>query len=127
MKLNGNMALNGVSNELLLLSWGAATAGGNAGNHQKGVIKFNNGVKMQWDTISVTANDTDVVTLQSAYTADHFCVFSTFAEAVSDTGTQNDSMAWVSTTNRLTTLSLRNIAGTAQEVTYLSIGKDSLA
>lgn len=125
MKINGSLTVKGEDNELVLQSYGDATDGGPFSNHKSGVIKFNSGLKMQWDTVSIAANTNSTETLQSSYTCDHYCVMSILASDTVFHGDDDDTTAWVPTTDKLTTAIVRNESADTEEITYLSIGMDS--
>ena len=127
MDINGAIALFGSSNELVLIENEPATdTAAGSDTHRRGIIKFTNGVKMQWDTIDIAADATTVTALHEPYSEAQWCVIGGFGQTVSETANQNDMMCWVPAADSLTTVALRNISSATDEMTYLSIGKDKV-
>ena len=124
MLINGRVALKGSSNDPTLLEYGDANDTGADGNLKYGILKFANGVKIQWDTISLAANTTTSVALREPYTESHWSALSGLAQTVPSAGLEEDTSAWVPSVDSLSKLSVRNIANSSRRVTWLSIGKD---
>ncbi len=95
MLINGRVALKGSSNDPTLLEYGDANDTGADGNLKYGILKFANGVKIQWDTISLAANTTTSVALREPYTESHWSALSGLAQTVPSAGLEEDTSAWV--------------------------------
>ncbi len=126
MLINGSVALKGSSNDPAILEFSAATDVANGADLTSGIVKFANGLKIQWDTVDINADATTAVTLKEAYTEVHLSAMAIQAETVGDTNDQSDQMAFVPSTLPLSRVHLRNIAGLARSTTYISIGKDTV-
>jgi len=96
------------------------------GENKQGVIKFPGGLKVQFDTVTANLNSTTTVTLPEAYTEAHYTVIGSLASALG-TGVTEDILALFvpSNPNTLTSVKIRSGANTDEEVTYISIGKDT--
>ncbi len=126
MLINGRVALKGSSNDPVLLEWGAASDPGQSLIAKQGVLKFTNGMKIQWDTIVIGANSSVAFTLPEAYTEAHWCSFAVMESTIGSTGNQEDAMSWVPVASILSKVVVRSIANGSRAVTYLSIGKDAV-
>jgi hypothetical protein len=124
MKINGKLALKGSGNDPIILEHDDATVVGDESTHKRGVVKFANGMKMQWDTVSIAANSSVVVNLWEHYTDAQWCAYACMGETVTDDSNQQDVMAWVPSSDNLRTVTVRNIGGSTADVTYMSIGRD---
>lgn len=103
----------------------AATNPGNDGEEKQGTIKFPGGLKIQFDTVSVGANNTTSFDLPEPYTEDHYTVITNFSSAVSVGGNEGTNSAWVPTTGKLSKVRIRNAVDGTEQIGYISIGKDT--
>ena len=126
MKLNGRLALKGSANDVVVKEYGPASEIGDDADLTHGIIKFDSGLKMQWDTIDVAADTTVVIDLRERYTEAHYSVMTVFSEIVTSAGNQMDSAGWVPVADPLKTLTVQNIADSTRAVGWLSIGKDHM-
>lgn len=123
MDLNGMLAVLG-SGPQVLSGVGPATDGGEEGENKQWVLKFANGVKIQSDTVTVSAASTDeTIALPSQYTEEHYTVMVTIAEEPSDAA-DLFCCGYVPASDRLLYVAIQNNNANAIKYTYISIGKD---
>lgn len=125
MLINGNVALKGSSNEPHLQEFGVSTDTTQS-TTKRGIIKFANGMKIQWDTVSIGANGTTTIDLREPYSKLAWSAYSVNATNVGNSDQETDNMAWVPSTNPLTTVDVRHIGGSTEAITYVSIGQDEV-
>ena len=127
MEINGNIAFLGFLNFIREISYNDADDLGDGGLQKQGYIKFNNGLKIQWNTITVPQNSEANYDLVDTYTADHYTCFTEYAGDIVITETDQDTMSWVpsiASGNSLTQITIRQHANTPRAVTWVSIGRD---
>jgi len=125
MKFNGSVAVKGSGPHMVDLI-AAATAPGEAGLEKKGVLRLANGVKFQWDSVSVAATTSGVVTLPEAYTEAHYTAACSMNEDIGYANTTLACNCWIPASSSLSTLVVRNIDSSSHTFTYISIGKDTI-
>ncbi len=126
MNINGKQVVKGTGTIKLDLVEDS-TSGGEGGVNKKWAISFPNGLRIQSDTVSVTANNSlSEHSLPVAYTEAHYVVLVSCATEVGTGVDQHCNHGEPSATDNLGKVTLENIGEAAREFTYLSIGKDSV-
>ena len=126
MNLNGNFTVRGGTNTVLSSNIGPATVGGEDGNNFKCTLKFTDGVKIQFDTVNMSADQQAEFALPEACTEDHYSVVAFYASNLNLSGQEQEICSWIpSGANKLSHVELLKITAGNHHVTFLSIGKDS--
>ena len=135
MEINGNFILSN-SGIIDLYNIDTATSSGTeAGAQKKGVIKFANGFKIQWDTVQAVSDTPANFALPDPYTEEHYgCMaFQTYGSLSIGVpglgvGCSFPDDERTSSTVR-SNVRIHSIAGTSPEaydITFVSWGKDSV-
>ncbi len=122
MDINGKQVVKGAGPSILSLV-GDSASGGQQGQEKKWVLTFPNGIKIQSDTVIVTANSTEAFALPEAYTDAHYTVLVSCADEVG-TGVNDHCLHGEPQTGNLTHVIIENIGEDNRHFMYLSIGRD---
>jgi hypothetical protein len=126
MEANGSLVIEGSANDTVLSGVAAATDGGQLGANMKGVLRFNNGFKVQWDCIEVAANSTVTVTFPEAFTEDVYFIHVQLATIPGAAAQQADVAGFLRAVDTLSTGSVRSQDDVAKDVSYFVVGKDTV-
>ncbi len=127
MEVNGKLIVKGAVSDPVLSSIADATSPTRlSGTESKGVLKFSNGLKIQWDTSNAGSDGTTVLTLPEAYTEDHYTVIGSWNDSSGASETESTMQIWVPTTDKLSTVKVKSADGATKSVNYISIGKDTV-
>ena len=126
MDINGKQAVKGSGPSVVTLVEDATT-GGQEGTHKKWAITFPNGIRIQSDTVLISANSTTEFALPVPYTEAHYLVVVSCAHSIgSSTEEHSNNGRPADAGNNLTHAQLQNTGDANRVFTYLSIGKDAV-
>jgi len=126
MKINGPLVVDGYINDAVLSEEAQATQTGQWNNGRKGVLKFNNGFKIQWDGIRVEPNATQTITLLEPFTAEIYFVLVQATRHAGIDDQEDDISGYLWATTPLSTIRLRNQAEMWRSISYMVFGRDSI-
>lgn len=127
MDVNGKLIVKGAVNDPVVSGIAdSSTPGNQSGTESKGVLKFSNGLKIQWDTINQNGNATSEHTLPEAYTEDHYIVIASWNDRSGASETESTLQSYVPTTNKLSAIRVKSADDNTKAINYISIGKDAV-
>lgn len=123
MDINGNLIVVG-GGIPVLRNVGPASSGGVGGMQTKGTMVFPNGFKIQWDTVAIPSRSATDYTLPEAYTEAHYMAWGSYASELDVATVTSSFTVFVKTLSLVRAYS--NKVTTAEEMTYISFGKDAV-
>lgn len=126
MKVNGPFIIEGSANDVAISNVAAATNAGQLGQEKKGTLKFNNGLKLQWDSVTVGPNTTITATFPEAFTAEVYFVVVQLATIPGAANQEDDYAGYLWATTPLSTCRITSQSNATKAVAYLVFGRDSV-
>ena len=129
MELNGNLEIKGSSSEPVLDSIQDSDAVNDFSRaHTQGILRFSNGLKIQWNMFTALANTTTQVALVEAYTLAQIMVIGSpnYLSSGSNDNQFSRSFFIDSSGSGLTHISCVNADDVDQPMTYISFGLDEV-
>jgi len=126
MDVNGKLFIKGKVNDPVLSAVAASTVAGRLETEYQGVIKFGNGIKIQWDIATVVGDSTTAFTLPEAFTEANYSVMGTWNATSGDSEAESTLQIYIPTTNNLSEVWCTSADDNDKAVRYVVIGKDTV-